>query len=578
MYGHLGTHHSAAVIPRPWVELSSSVVECRWVDGVHHVVRGVASRAGSRALLLRSAGTVVAGLALVLAFPPFDLWFTAALVPGAFALLVRRQSLRRAALYGFLLGMAFFLPLMYWTGLEVGPIPWILLALLESSFFIPLGIGFALVQRMPGWPVWVAAVWVADEALRGRVPYGGLTWGKLAFAQADSPFTGLAALGGSPFVSFAVALTGGVVAWFLVSRNLRMRVVAAAGATAVTVSGLAVSPPTADGDTITVATVQGNVPVKGLDFNSRARAVTTNHAETTHQLAADVRAGVVPQPDLVIWPENSSDINPFSDQRTYQAIDAAVRDIGVPVLVSAIIPTEDERNVQNTSILWDPETGPGHRYVKRHPMPFGEYIPFRQIAEKITDAVQRQPRDHVGGDEVGLFQTGSAALGVAICFEVGFDEIVRDAVTEGGQLLVVQTNNATFLDSPMTEQHLAMSQLRAVEHGRTMIVSALSGVSAIVGPDGGVRQRAELFTQDVLVDDVQLSDATTLATAIGAWPEWVLVALAVGALGGAAGRMRRGSSGRAEPAEEPAAAPVAVPATRAASANRAVSTDTGGAA
>ncbi|WP_207782206.1 apolipoprotein N-acyltransferase [Phytoactinopolyspora limicola] len=509
---------------------------------------------------IRAAGAAIAGLVLVLAFSPFDLWFLAPLAPAGYVLLVREQGLKRSAAYGFVFGLAFFLPLMWWTGLEVGPIPWILLAILQAAFFVPLSIGLTLVQRLAGWPVWIAAVWVAVEALRGRVPWGGLTWGKLAFSQVDGTYIGLAALGGTPLVSFAVALTAGLLAWIVIRRDLGVRLAAATCAVALLLAGLLVSPPAADGETITVATVQGNVPVMGLDFNSRARVVTNNHVEATTQLARDVRAGLVDQPDIVVWPENSSDMNPYRDQRTYNNIQGAVDEIGVPVFVNVRVPTDDEQNIENTAVLWHPGRGPDESYVKRHPMPFGEYIPMRRLARMVTAEVDRQPRDFVAGDTVGLFDTAAGAIGMAICFEVGFDGIVRDTIAEGGQLLAVQTNNATFRDSPMTEQHLAMSRFRAVEHGRTVIVSALAGVSAIVGPDGTVLQRAELFTQDVLVADVQLSDAKTLATVVGAWPEGILVVLALGVLG-AAGlvTLRRNPRSDPEPEEQPVMVAAALP-------------------
>ncbi|WP_203433561.1 apolipoprotein N-acyltransferase [Jiangella asiatica] len=476
----------------------------------------------------RYAGALLLGGALIGAFPPYDLWFVAILVPAAFALLVRGQSMKRSALMGYLFGAGFFVPLLDWTGLEVGPVPWLILALFEALFFIPLAMGLTLVQRLPGWPVWTAAIWVADEAMRGRIPYGGFTWGKLAFSQADSPMLSLASLGGSPGLSFAVALTGGLLAWVVVERRLWLRVAAVAVAVGVVVAPLLVQPMESDGDTLTVAIVQGNVPSEGLDYNNRARAITNNHVEATERLAADIEAGRVERPDVVLWPENSSDISPYHDAETYRAIDEAVRAVGVPVLVSAIVPTEDERNVRNTSILWDPETGPGDTYVKRHPMPFGEYIPFRSIAERITEAVAQQPRDHLPGESVGIFQIGDAVIGNVICFEVAFDGVVRDAVREGGQFLSVQTNNATFGRTEMTEQQLAQSRVRAFEHGRTVLVSALAGVSAVVAPNGEVLDRAELFTQDVIVTEVPLAGGTTLATTLGAWPEWALTAMALG--------------------------------------------------
>jgi apolipoprotein N-acyltransferase len=166
-------------------------------------------------------------------------------------------------------------------------------------------------------------------------------------------------------------------------------------------------------------------------------------------------------------------------------------------------------------------------------MPFGEYIPFRGLARLITPAVDRQPRDFVAGQDIGVLEMGSVRVGAVICFEVAFDNLVRDAVRSGAELLAVQTNNATFGFSPMTEQQLAMSRLRAVEHGRTVLVSALAGVSAIIEPDGSVVDRAELATQDVLVADVPLSTGHAVATTVGEWPEWILVVTALGAIIGA---------------------------------------------
>ncbi|PZF80429.1 apolipoprotein N-acyltransferase [Jiangella anatolica] len=501
--------------------------------------------------LWRYAGAALLGVSLVAAFPPYDLWFVAVLVPGAFALLVRDQPLKRSALLGYLFGAGFFLPLLDWTGMEVGPIPWIILALFEALFFIPLALGVTLVQRLPGWPVWTAAVWIADEAIRGRFPYGGFTWGKLAFSQADSPMLGLASWAGSPGLSFAVALAGGLLAWVVVERRLWVRGAAAAGAVAIVVAPLLIQPLTPGGDTVTVAIVQGNVPAEGLAYNDEKRAITRNHVEATEALAADVEAGEVERPDIVLWPENSSDISPFHDADTYRAIDGAVRAIGVPTLISAIVPTDDGRNVRNTSILWDPVDGPGDTYVKRHPMPFGEYIPMRSIAARITDAVNQQPRDHLPGDTVGIFQVGDTIIGDVICFEVAFDGIVRDAVIDGGQFLSVQTNNATFGRTEMTEQQLAQSRVRAFEHGRTVLVSALAGVSAVVAPDGSVTDRAELFTQDVIVTDVPLADGLTLATRVGAWPEWIITALGAGAVALVVVNARRARRDGASVADEP---------------------------
>jgi apolipoprotein N-acyltransferase len=504
------------------------------------LVGTTASRPARSDLAARLAWAVVAGLLLYAAFPPLGLWAAAPLGVAVLALAVRGAAPGTGALAGLLSGLALFVPLLRWSGLEVGALPWLLLALSQAAFLVPLGAALALVSRLPGWPVWVAALWVADEALRARLPFGGFPWGRLAFSQAEGPLTPLAALGGAPLVTFAVALLGGVLAVVVAERSRRAVVLAVTLVVAlgvpVAAAGLLV-PSGGSGESVRVAVVQGNVPRLGLDFNAQRAAVLGNHVEATRQLAADVRAGREPAPDLVVWPENASDIDPFLDSEAYAAIDGAVRDIGVPVLVGAVLRGPGEM-LSNAGIVWDPETGPGERYVKRHPVPFGEYIPLRPLARLVTDKVDLVARDFAAGDQVGLLDVGPARLGDVICFEIAYDHLVRDTVQAGGRLLVVQTNNATFGRSPQTEQQLAMSRLRAVEHDRPVLVAATSGVSAVVRPDGSLAHRSQVFERDVSVTEVALHDSRTPATRLGALPELLVSLLALGALVVAVGRHR----------------------------------------
>jgi apolipoprotein N-acyltransferase len=498
---------------------------------VARTVHGLAGRDAR----LRWVLAVAAGLVLYAAFPPLGWWPVA---PAGVALLVLAclgAGARLGGALGLVAGLTLFVPLLRWSGLEVGPVPWLLLAVSQAAFIAPLGAAVALLGRLPLWPLWVAAAWVAEEAARSRLPFGGFPWGRLAFSQPDTPLTALAALGGAPLVTAGVALLGGALA-LLVTSPARRAAVTALGLAAAVALPAVLAPVGGSGPTVDVAVVQGNVPRLGLDFNAQRAAVLGNHVEATRELAADVRAGRVDPPDLVVWPENSSDLDPFRDAAAYDAIDAAVRDIGVPVLVGAVLAGPGD-NVSNAGIVWDPQTGPGERYVKRHPVPFGEYIPLRSLARRISDKVDLVPRDFAAGEEVGVLDVGPARLGDVICFEVAYDGLVRDAVREGGRLLVVQTNNATFGRSPQSEQQLAMSRLRAVEHGRAVVVAATSGVSAVVQPDGRLAHRSAVFTRDVSVTTVPLRDAQTPATRLGAWPEAVLTALA---LAGVLVAVRRG--------------------------------------
>jgi apolipoprotein N-acyltransferase len=535
---------------------------------------------GSRipAWLPRSAGVVVAGLLLAAAFPPIGWWPLAPVAAALLALLMRGRTWGGGAGLGMLFGLAFCFPTF--EGLRpVGMDAWIALSIFEALYFVLLGVGLVLVTRLPGWPVWTAAAWITEEFIRGRVPFGGFPWARLAFSQTASPFTGYASLGGAPLVSFVTALTGGLLAatalllWRrrtttpdampgadaipdpdmvpgpdgisapdtardpapVTGRPVRRAALALAGVLVLGTVGVFVPRPTG-GRAVTVAVVQGNVPRSGLDFLGQREAVLNNHVRETHQLAVQVRAGRLPRPDLVIWPENSSDIDPYADDQARGVIDAAVRDIGVPVLVGAVIDAGDGEHVENRGIVWDPVKGPGAYYVKRHPLPFGEYIPiFRGLLRKLITRFDRVG-EFVKGRSRGSLQLGPVKIGDVICFEVAYDGVVRDVAD--APLLVVQTNNATFGRTSLPPQQFAMSQLRAVEHGRSTLVASTSGISGIIAPDGRVLTRSKEFAPDIQVRRVPLRTSRTLTDRLGAAPEWVMALLGLAAAVAAAWRTR----------------------------------------
>jgi apolipoprotein N-acyltransferase len=291
---------------------------------------------------------------------------------------------------------------------------------------------------------------------------------------------------------------------------------------AVLLSGLLVPVPAGARDHVRIAVVQGNVQQPGLHFLGRPMMILDNHVKATLQLAAGIKAGRVPRPDLVLWPENSSDLDPFANPAAYDKITGAVRAVGVPVLVGALVDGPDKDHVQNEGIVWDPVTGPGAHYTKQHPVPFGEYVPFRKELTKVIHQLDQIPRDFYPGRTNGVLQIGPARLGDVICFEVAYDGIVRDTVNAGARAIVVQTNNATYGRTGQPEQQLAMYRLRAIEHGRAVVTAATSGISAIVAPDGKIEQRTKEFTRSVLNADIPLRDEITVADRVGAIPEWTL--------------------------------------------------------
>ncbi|WP_236832885.1 apolipoprotein N-acyltransferase [Blastococcus sp. KM273128] len=488
--------------------------------------------------------SVGGGLCLWVAFPPFGWWALAAGGPMTLAVATRGRSARSGAALGMLLGLAFMVPLLKWTGIFVGDFPWLALSVAQAAFYAVLGAATAATSRLRWWPLWVATLWVGTEAARSRVPFGGFPWGRIGFSQADGPFASLAAYGGVALVTFAVALTGTLLAAAVVNAVRRQpgrwgRAGTWAGplAAALLMPGLSAvawlplpgASLTDGGQTATVAVVQGDVPRAGLDFNAQRRAVLDNHVQQTLLLAEQVARGVRPQPDLVIWPENSSDIDPYQNDDAAAAIDRAVQAIGAPVLVGAVLDGPGE-NLTNAGIVWDPVEGAGASYAKRHPVPFGEYMPLRSFFRIFSDQVDLLRRDFMAGEEPGVLDIGGIRIGDVICFEVAYDSLVSDVVEGGASLLVVQTNNATFGYTAESEQQLAMSRLRAIEHGRSVVVAATSGISAVVAPDGTVVQRSELFTPRLFVESIAQRQATTVATRLGAVPEWAFTAAGLTAL------------------------------------------------
>ncbi|QIS13089.1 apolipoprotein N-acyltransferase [Nocardia arthritidis] len=492
---------------------------------------------GRYPVLVRSLGAVLGGLLIYGSFPPRPLWF---LAPFGIAMLTLAVGgvgkLRGGFGYGFLGGLAFFVPLLPWTGIYVGPVPWLALSAVCAVYVGLFGLLTRLLRGLPGRPLWVALAWTTTEWVRSSFPFGGFPWGRLAFGQADGWFLPLAAYGGAPLVSFAVALTGtGIAALVLAPRGidagrlpLKLGIITATATFAIMPLAGVILRPTLPGPedgyrTITVAAIQGSVPRLGLDFNEQRRAVLDNHVRETLELARQVAAGQAPQPDVVIWPENSSDIDPLRNSDAAQLITQASERIKAPILVGAVL-VNDNRTTTNSVIVWNGAAGPGERHDKKIIQPFGEYLPMRGFFRLFSEYADRAGY-FVPGTGSGAVHANGIDIGVATCYEVAFDRAFRDSMHAGAQLLTVPTNNATFGDSEMTYQQLAMSRVRAVEHGRALVVAATSGVSGIITADGVVRQQTAKFVPAALEARLPLRDTTTLATRLGPVPEYLSVIL-----------------------------------------------------
>lgn len=483
---------------------------------------------------------VASGVLTRVAFPGPALWGTAFVGIALLYLAMRRDSARWNALVGLVWGLSFFGPLIRWADESVGLVPWLALTVLEASYLALFGAAWTWARR--GEAVWrngglqvvvFTVLWVAVEDLRSTWPFGGFPWGRLAFSQADSPLVAFASWAGTPLVSGVVAAVGVLLARAVLhaSRLTAGRTVGAVAiAGAFFVTSLVIPLDTVEqSGTLRVGAVQGNVPGTGMDAFGEREAVLRNHVDGTLALLDQVEPGEL---DLVLWPENGTDIDPQVDAGAAALIDEAASAVAAPMLVGTV-EYPDTGGRYNTAVLWEPGEGVVATYTKQHPAPFGEYIPLRAFVRNFSSAVDRVTRDMLPGDRPGYVPLQSERLGRVvgigdvICFEVAYDSLVRDAVRTGGEVLVVQTNNASFGMTDESTQQLAMARLRAVEHGRATVQISTVGVSAVIQPNGVVSRQTGLFTAEQVVADLPLRTSWTPATRLGPWPGLVVDALAV---------------------------------------------------
>lgn len=484
------------------------------------------------------------GVCLALAMPPLSWWPLALVAVGGLGVVCRDVSLRLGALAGAAFGFAFMLVGMWWLEVIVPGLQFAI-AVAEMPFYALLGLALAAVSRLPVSTLWGACAWLAMEVLRGNVPLGGFPWARLGTAFVDTPVTAWARVLGEGGLTLVVALSALLLASALHGSRRSAVVSVLAG---VALLGGSVLLPIgvygSTGETVTVGVVQGDVPGEGLDSFSEPEVTLRNHVRATHDLAADVRAGEVDEPDLVIWPENASDIDPLLDAEAGTAIQRAVVDVGVPVVVGAVTHGARPDLVQGSGIVWAPDDGPTQQYAKRRLVPFGEFVPFRPALTSLVPMLEEEtPRDFVPGDRPGVLDVDGVMVGAVMCFEVAFDAAIRDVAPADVDLLTVQTNNAFYMGSGQLEQQWAITRLRAVETGRAVAVAATTGISGVIAPDGSVIDRTFSRDRQVIVEEVPTGQGRTAGVRVGGALE--VVALVVAALATVVAVVRGRGKGRA---------------------------------
>ncbi|MDO4412015.1 apolipoprotein N-acyltransferase [Cutibacterium sp.] len=492
-----------------------------------------------RSAWLRGLAAVAAGAATGTGFQPLDWWIL--VIPGVAALivLVRSTTRRASAGLGYLYGLGLFSTTIAWVGVMGPPVAVLLIAVM-ALWCLLAGWAIREVETLPGAPVWQAVVWAATEVGAAAVPLGGFGWIRLAWTVVDTPWAGALRWAGTVGTSFLVAMAAALMARVVGARG-RSRISNAVGLVTgllvvtvlATVSGV-VATRGSDDDSIRVMVVQGGVDgTAGPYAMGYARSVTDNHLSETIMAVAEQRASGKSAPDMILWPENSTDIDPILDFESHQIVMGALAISQRPILVGAVTdgPGDDER--QTTSMWWPSSSPtPTSIYHKRNLVPFGEWIPARSFFLPLIPILGNIGRQSVPGTTPGVLDSTISGtktpVGVVVCFEVAYDDTVADTIRHGARILAVQSNNSSFINTAQTPQQWQITRARAIETGRHIIVSTTNSFSGLVNPDGSVALRTQEGGHTNFTVTVPLESGLTLAVSMERWLRAVVVGVAAG--------------------------------------------------
>lgn len=428
----------------------------------------------------------IAGLVSSTAFAPFEFWSSAFIGLGLWFYLLDKSRPTARFIGSYVYGLGLLLPAQHWTGIYVGNLPWIVLCLVQSIFFIVPAFFFANGIRLK--PYFFASSYVLVELLLRTIPFTGFGWSRMSYTQTQSPFSILYPLGG-------VVLVAWVLAFSVAIRRLSALILVV---TLISLAAIVPSQITNSGK-IKVALIQGGVNKLGLDFNSKPREVFFRHLDQTNRLTEAV--------DLIIWPENAVDI----DVNQNPDIKKLITDIsvakGTPILVGGV--TNSPKGLKNQSMFFTPILS--QTYTKRYLTPFGEYLPIRSVAMRVS-AYAKQIDDFTAGEQSQTFLFRLGDFQTLICYELINDRF-RDEISSN--FLVIQTNNATFGDTAQLDQELNIAKVRALETGRNIAYVSTTGVTSLLSNGGKVLKTVEKFKKTELIGEIDLVEGKTLAQRYG---------------------------------------------------------------
>ncbi|WP_217132183.1 apolipoprotein N-acyltransferase [Leucobacter chinensis] len=488
-------------------------------------------------LIFAAPLAALGGLLVMLAYPGQSLWISA--FAGVLAILTAlwNQKGRHGLWLGLIAGAALWLPLIDWLTLYLGLIPWAALSGAMVLWFVLMGgaisrvtsslsqRGFSVLITVTLQVVSVAGLWVAREGVQSTFPYGGFAWGRLAHTQAEGPLLSLVSyLGFAGLTGLIVMLMAVPVAVFFAKpRVFHAPVSLVAVAATIGVASFVPLAALEVTDTARIVGIQGNSRSGVFDDRENGDVIADHIRETQRWLD-----GSNEPVDAVVWPENSAEYGLIDNPRNLQRVRALARLADAPIVTGTILGEgpEGERTYTNSSLVVEPDSRAMPRFDKRHPVPFAEYMPNRAFYHAIVpDLVDMVQLEYQHGATETVLPVGQLQAGIAICFDIVFDDMARMMVGEGAQVIFAQTNNADFGTTDQSEQQVFIARLRAVETGRAIVNISTVATSEIIAPDGSVLASVEPWQPGAMEAEVPLVTGTTPAVRFGTPIAGLLIAL-----------------------------------------------------
>ncbi|TQJ32244.1 apolipoprotein N-acyltransferase [Microbacterium sp. SLBN-146] len=467
----------------------------------------------------------VAGAVLDLAYPSVGWWPLAFVGVGLALVTLIGRSAWGALLVGVIFGASFYLIHIMWITRYLGVVPWFALAGLETVFMAVGSILLTLAYRwfprvfpgrwaqLVGLPVVIGGLWTARELFMGSWPYTGFPWGRLGMSQSESPLAHLSSwLGVSGLTFLMVVFTAAVIEWVRAAEQRNVRTAIPAAVAGILLVVVPAFPTTPAGD-LRVGSVQGNGPSAYFDERGRNAVLNAQLEATAPLLGEDI--------DVLLWPEGGIDSDPLSNTGTAAVLDALAERVDAPLIVNAATQRGDD--VFNTSMLWVAGEGAVQLHDKSNPVPMGEYVPDRWFFEALApDLIGLIQREYTPGTNPPFFDVDGIGVGLAICFDVIYDDVIWQGAQDGAQIYMFQTNNADFRDTDENLQQLAFARMRAIETGRSVVNISTVGTSQVIAPDGTTIDGLSANEAGHMLTDVELRTGLTPAVIVGPWVQAIL--------------------------------------------------------